>query len=105
MFSSSVTGPQFTAEEVGDLNGDGHDDVATLSAAGILRVYVQPDGGGLSAPCSFPAVDASGDDASTSIGDLSGDGGAGTAAAEGGGDLGAATVFRQLTESRSCRPH
>jgi hypothetical protein len=96
-FSSSVTGPQFTAEEVGDLNGDGHDDVATLSAAGILRVYVQPDGGGLSAPCSFPAADASGDDASTSIGDLSGDGGAGIAAAEGGGHLGAATVFRQLT--------
>ena len=96
-FSSSVAGPQFTAEEVGDLNGDGHDDVATLSAAGILRVYVQPDGGGLSAPCSFPAADASGDDASTSIGDLSGDGGAEIAAAEGGGDLGAATVFRQLT--------
>ena len=96
-FSSSVAGPQFTAEEVGDLNGDGHDDVATLSAAGILRVYVQPDGGGLSAPCSFPAADASGDDASTSIGDLSGDGGAEIAAAEGGGGLGAATVFRQLT--------
>jgi hypothetical protein len=96
-FSSSVAGPQFTAEEVGDLNGDGHDDVATLSAAGILRVYVQPDGGGLSAPCSFPAADASGDDASTSIGDLSGDGRAEIAAAEGGGDLGAATVFRQLT--------
>ena len=96
-FSSSVAGPQFTAEEVGDLNGDGHDDVATLSAAGILRVYVQPDGGGLSAPCSFPAADASGDDASTSIGDLSGDGGAEIAAAEGGGDLGAATVFQQLT--------
>ena len=96
-FASSVAGPQFTAEEVGDLNGDGHDDVATLSAAGILRVYVQPDGGGLSAPCSFPAADASGDDASTSIGDLSGDGGAEIAAAEGGGDLGAATVFRQLT--------
>ena len=96
-FSSSVAGPQFTAEEVGDLNGDGHDDVATLSAAGILRVYVQPEGGGLSAPCSFPAADASGDDASTSIGDLSGDGGAEIAAAEGGGDLGAATVFRQLT--------
>jgi len=96
-FSSSVAGPQFTAKEVGDLNGDGHDDVATLSAAGVLRVYVQADGGGLSAPCSFPAVDASGDDASTSIGDLTGDGGAEIAAAEGGGALGAATVFRQLT--------
>jgi hypothetical protein len=95
-FASSVAGPQFTAKEVGDLNGDGHEDVATLSAAGILRVYVQPDGGGLSAPCSFPAADASGDDASTSIGDLSGDGGAEIAAAEGGGDQGAATVFRQL---------
>ncbi len=96
-FSSSVAGPQFTAKEVGDLNGDGHDDVATLSADGTLRVYVQQDGGGLGEPCSFPAPDASGNDAATSIGDLTGDGGAEIAAAEGGGDLGAATVFRQLT--------
>ena len=96
-FSSPVDGHQFTAKEVGDLNGDGRDDVATLTADGTLRVYVQQDGGGLSAPCSFPAPHASGDDAATSIGDLTGDGGAEIAAAEGGGDLGAATVFRQLT--------
>ena len=96
-FSSSVDGPQFAAKEVGDLNGDGHDDVATLSADGTLRVYVQQDGGGLGAPCSFPAPGASGDDAATSIGDLTGDGAAEIAAAEGGGDLGGATVFRQLT--------
>ena len=89
-FSSSVYAPQFSAKEVGDLNGDGYDDVATLSADGTLRVYVQQDGGGLGAPCSFPAPDASGDDAATSIGDLTG-------AAEGGGDLGGATIFRQLT--------
>jgi Bacterial Ig-like domain (group 3) len=96
-FSSSVGAPQFSAKEVGDLNGDGHDDVATLSTDGTLRVYVQQDGGGLGAPCSFPAPDASGDDTATSIGDLSGEGGPEIAAAEGGGDLGAATVFRQLT--------
>jgi hypothetical protein len=97
-FSASVGAPQFSAKEVGDLNGDGHDDVATLSADGTLRVYVQQDVGGLGAPCSFPAPDASGDDAATSIGDLTGDGAAEIAAAEGGGDLGAATVFRQLTD-------
>ncbi|TMK58773.1 MAG: hypothetical protein E6G54_07545, partial [Actinobacteria bacterium] len=96
-FSSSVDAPQFSAKEVGDLNGDGYDDVATLSADGTLRVYVQQDGGGLGAPCSFPAPDASGDDAATSIGDLTGDGAAEIAAAEGGGDLGGATIFRQLT--------
>ena len=94
---SSVEAPQFSAKEVGDLNGDGHDDVAALSADGTLRLYVQQDGGGLGAPCSFPAPDASGDDAATSIGDLTGDGAAEIAAAEGGGDLGGATVFRQLT--------
>jgi hypothetical protein len=97
IFSSSVDAPQFSAKEVGDLNGDGHDDVATLSGDGTVRVYVQQDGGGLGAPCSFPAPDASGDDAATSIGDLTGDGAAEIAAAEGDGDLGAATVFRQLT--------
>ena len=94
---SSVGAPQFSAKEVGDLNGDGHDDVATLSADGTLRVYVQQDGGGLGAPCSFPAPGASGDDAATSIGDLTGDGAAEIAAADGGGVLGGATVFRQLT--------
>ncbi len=96
-FSSSVDAPQFSAKEVGDLNGDGRDDVATLSADGVVRVYVQQDGGGLGAPCAFPAPDASGDDAATSIGDLTGDAAAEIAAADGGGDLGAATVFRQLT--------
>src|SRR5207247_497503 len=72
----SVEAPQFSANVVGDLNGDGHDDVAALSADGTLRLYVQQDGGGLGAPCSFPAPDASGDDAATSIGDLTGDGAA-----------------------------
>src|SRR5439155_11441027 len=94
-FSSSVGGPQFTAKEVGDLNGDGHDDVATLSADGPLRVDVQQDGGGLGEPCSFPAPDASGDDAATSIGDLTGDGATAIAAAERAADLGGAPSFPQ----------
>src|SRR5262249_6305537 len=85
----------FSAEEVGDLNGDGLVDLATF-AKGKLRVFVQPTGGGLSVPCVFPATGVTGGDAATSIGDLSGDGGADLAGAEGAGLAGAATVFTQL---------
>src|SRR6185295_18770257 len=35
-FSSSVTGPQFTAEEVGDLNGDGGAEIAAAEGGGDL---------------------------------------------------------------------
>jgi Bacterial Ig-like domain (group 3)/FG-GAP-like repeat len=93
---TSVGGASFAAEETGDLNGDGLADLATF-AKGKLRVYVQQTGGGLSPPCVFPAKRVVGGDAATSIGDLSGDGGADMAGAEGAGQVGAATIFTQLT--------
>ncbi len=88
-----------------DVNHDGASDVVAAEVGGSLGWAIGNGDGtfgtfssvGLGAPCSFPAPQASGDDAATSMGDLTGDGAAEIAVAEGGGDLGAATVFRQLT--------
>jgi hypothetical protein len=93
---TSVGGPGFAAKEVGDLNDDGLVDLATFNDRGKLRIYVQPSTGGLSSPCAFPAPAVSGGDAATSIGDLTGDGAADLAGAEGAGQVGGATVFTQL---------
>jgi FG-GAP-like repeat len=92
---TSVGGPGFAAKEVGDLNDDGLVDLATFNK-GKLRIYVQPSAGGLSSPCVFPAPAVSGGDAATSLGDLTGDGAADLAGAEGAGQVGGATVFTQL---------
>ena len=93
---TSVGGPGFDAKEIGDLNDDGLTDVATFRN-GVVRVYVQQNAGGLAPPCSFPATDVTGGDPSTSVGDLTADGAADLAGAEGAGEVGGSTVFTQIS--------
>src|SRR5262249_18782072 len=84
-------------KEVADLNGDGLPDLATFGNDGSLRIYLQQSAGGLGAPCIFPGTASPGGDAATSTGDLTADGAADIAAADGGGTSGGAWLFRQLT--------